>query len=556
MIKESNEVLGSKIVKYRLVATQNLKEHLMLKKSNQNPYFQFKIACRDENNHSDYSIVQLIYVNKYQRLRLVFAKSLDKVLESQDEFRTYISRLTGYKAIIDKIDAYKINNTANRMNSFTQMTLHFINSDENLVLNHLDLIAEQNLLVINAEKILSIFDRSNDLNLIKKYKLILAEKYENELSSMSNLNEFKEAADFDPQQETSDQLKNSESFMFGATFWRTNTRTFFLRLFIFILILGLLILTLTIMTICCCMRLSYKRKLRAERALVKAFGLEQRSLNYAETINGYVNGGFDSPNSLLPIPGTSNLYAYEGSTANHIWLTNNSSKYDKLNDCNNPTTSSSSSASSTHENESNKRSSNKKRHNDDISSFYLKQIDSSPTTSKCSPSSFSNEKTSSNGNKTMTSDVYSIQDCVSSSSQDLNNSHETETNAKQVLSSFKTEAALLTFVHSSSVGTAAPVTLSKNETNKKVVSFRSQLKTLENNIKMTSGGGAGAQIPENRNKKFTHVTLTNNDFNQNAHNNQKMFKKIFDLNQENDHHNHTNAQKEFCDLFEVESTVI
>lgn len=142
------------------------------------------------------------------------------------------------------------------------------------------------------------------------------------------------------------------------------------------------------------MRQNYKKKIKTEKALIKAFGLEQRSLSYNDAISGYVNSAFDS-NSLLPIPGT-NLYSYEGS--NPIWLR----KYDKIENKKVPTISSSS------------PSSNDKKINKSTEdcSFYLKQAETTPATSRCSSSSGSNhlgDKTRLE-NITLTSEVLSLKD--------------------------------------------------------------------------------------------------------------------------------------------------
>jgi hypothetical protein len=597
---------SSKFLKFRLVANTNFKEAQFFRK-NQNPFFEFKLSVSDAEDpatlHSDSTLVQLMYINRNQRVKLVFAKSFDKVLLFQDEFQAYVSNLTGYKAIIDKVNIYTLNknslntnysydeaasnsSSSRRFNastsnqySLTEMVLHFINNDEKSVVCNLAQVAERNDLVVDAEKILAVLDRSKDTNLIKKYKLVLAEKYDEQ----SSYKFYKYGADkFDEEVSTSRESDFGSNFFFGSLLWQPNSKFFYVRIFLFVFCVALVFILLMILVVCCCMRSSYKRKLKAERALVKAFGLEHRSLTYNDTINGYVNAAFDS-NSLLPIPGT-NLYAYEGS--NPVWL----KKYDKLDDKttnqSNSNSGSTSSASSTKGgNEQSKSSSSRQKqqqqHIDDISSFYLKQIDSSPPTSKCSPSSYSttNDKSSgiNNINKTMTSDVYSIQDAYSNMSPKKSMGHSDDadslekvshTSPQQQLSSFKspeTTTALLTFLKTNNQNSGGVVSTS----NVQIVSINHNQQALQQNLKVGEVVSFRAQI-KNISEKYTENEDLKNSagpddsptrrLNPTAQNSK--YTKIFDSNSatvngslEGSKHSQL-TQKEFCDLFEVESTVI
>jgi hypothetical protein len=398
------------------------------------------------------------------------------------------------------------------------------------------------------------------------------------------------------------------------------------------------------------MRSSYKRKLRAERALVKAFGLEHRSLAYNDTINGYVNAAFDS-NSLLPIPGT-NLYAYEGS--NPVWL----KKYDKLENkashqLSSTSGTSSSSASSTngaaseqsagnHTNNNNNNINNnsivrhgkhhnlqqQQQHQDDISSFYLKQIDSSPPTSKCSPSSYSNDKGSNNNvNKTMSSDVYSIQDAYSNTSGGHNHHHHhhqhspvkksqvvlmvdevdnVPSTATTQLSSFKAAAesttaatassALLTFLKTNTPATASvtstsnvhivsinhhhttppppppPLSQFQSKTGE-IVSFRTAPQPKRSSESSSPSHTAAVVVSGSKTPGGVVITDPLKKLSPTALNNK--YTKIFDSiavnklaavgggkhngvggSQDGGRSSQQLTQKEFCDLFEVESTVI
>jgi hypothetical protein len=630
---------SSKFLKFRLVANVNFKEAQFFRK-NQNPFFEFNLSVSDSDDpathHSDSTLIQLMYINKNQRVKLVFAKPFDKVLQFQDEFQAHVSNLTGHKAIIDKINIYTLNkntlnsnngtlvdesssnnssrrflnatttttttttNTNNNQYSLTEMVLHFINNNEKSVVGNLDQVAARNDLIIDAEKILAVLDRSKDTNLIKKYKLVLAEKYDEQSSY-----KFYKYGGSEKDEEVSSSRESdfSSNYFLGSLIWQPNSKFFYVRIFLFIVCVTLVFVSILIVIVCCCMRSSYKRKLKAERALVKAFGLEHRSLTYNDTINGYVNAAFDS-NSLLPIPGT-NLYAYEGS--NPVWL----KKYDKLDNKNNQSSNSNSglgsSASSTNGggsgNEQLSSSSSRhkqQQHIDDVSSFYLKQIDSSPPTSKCSPSSYnsaSNDKSSgiNNINKTMTSDVYSIQDAYSNMSptkkssvghsEDVD-SLEKVSNASppQQLSSFKsqpeTTTALLTFLKTTNTQNNGAVSSSNVQIvsinhNKhqhqqqqqqqpkvsEVVSFRAQLKNISEKYSENENLKNRVALNESPMRKLnpTAAPLGNK------------YTKIFDSNtgtvsgslDANKHQQHQQqqqhsqlTQKEFCDLFEVESTVI
>jgi hypothetical protein len=73
---------------------------------NTNVLYQFNLNAWDENpiKSRDSSTVQIILINKQQRVKLVFSQPIERVTKFQDEFQTYISNLTGYKAYIDKVD--------------------------------------------------------------------------------------------------------------------------------------------------------------------------------------------------------------------------------------------------------------------------------------------------------------------------------------------------------------------------------------------------------------------------------------------------------------------
>lgn len=515
-------------LKFRIMSTVYLKESILSRLSlTQTPYLQFKLNVYDDSDesrsHKQTTTVRLVYINRDQRVKLVFAKPIDQVLLFQDEFQAHVSNLTGVEAVIDKVSIYhsnqdqngsnsmegsESNSTSNKVYSLTEMVLHFVKGQA----EELEKLACQNDLIVDADKILSKLDKlgSRDSQLVKNYKLVLAEKYDEH----SVYKFYKYGSDKSPIQSSVDESStvNSDFSLFNSLLlWQSNSKQFLTRVLLALVCIILLILSLLILLVCCCMRTSYKRKLRAERALVKAFGLEQRSLTtYNDTINGYVNAAFDS-NSLLPIPGT-NLYAYEGS--NPVWL----KKYDKLDNTNNPSSSTSSASSTT--------STTQKQQTEvkeEISSFYLKQIDSSPpTTSKCSPGSYSedsNEEYHKNSgatlnNKTMTSEVFSIQEAVNQS-QSESEVKESKNN-RVSLTSFRQQIdpPLLTFVKSDSIAAKASLV-------EPVVSFKAQLKHISE-------------------KYLERPPPT-----------QSSHKAVFNHEPDN-----KMTTKEFYDLFEVESTVI
>ena len=76
---------------------------------NKNILYQFNLSTWDENVTSgggsgDQAVVQIIMINRQQRVKLVFSQPIDRVVRFQDEFQAYISNLTGFKAYIDKVN--------------------------------------------------------------------------------------------------------------------------------------------------------------------------------------------------------------------------------------------------------------------------------------------------------------------------------------------------------------------------------------------------------------------------------------------------------------------
>lgn len=69
-----------------------------------NVLYQFNLSSWDEDVLSgDTAVVQIILINRQQRVKLVFSQPIDRVVRFQDEFQAHISKLTGYKAYIDKV---------------------------------------------------------------------------------------------------------------------------------------------------------------------------------------------------------------------------------------------------------------------------------------------------------------------------------------------------------------------------------------------------------------------------------------------------------------------
>jgi len=303
---ESSETQSKLITKkkFSIKTKQYFKEHQYTAKSGvlENVFYQFNVTATDQGNLTDTSVIQVILINKQQRVKLVFSQPIEKVLVFQDEFQNFISNLTGFKAFIDRISVHRSDEGEELdERGLTDMLLHFV------INNTSDLINTN--IVVDAEKILNLLDRSKDSNLLRKYKLSLAEKYDD--------------------QGTSTYYKYGSGSLdeeFGSFFlWQPSTKSYsqvFTRLILIVALVIFLILSLSIGAFCCCLKQKYKRKLKAERAMMKAFS---GTLNrYGDGTNpvSYVNPAFDSStNNLLPIPGT-NIYANEGS--NPIWL----KKYD------------------------------------------------------------------------------------------------------------------------------------------------------------------------------------------------------------------------------------
>lgn len=69
-----------------------------------NVLYQFNLSAWDENVLSaDTAVVQIVLINRQQRVKLVFSQPIDRVVRFQDEFQAHISRLTGFKAFIDRV---------------------------------------------------------------------------------------------------------------------------------------------------------------------------------------------------------------------------------------------------------------------------------------------------------------------------------------------------------------------------------------------------------------------------------------------------------------------
>ena len=503
-------------------------EDFSASQSQTNKFFQFNVTVfNSDQSLNDTTLVQIILINKQQRVKLVFSQPLEKVLLFQDEFQKYISDLTGFKANIDRIRTHRADQDMPASNvELTDMLLHFVKHDDKLfmpkVLTNGEACPPENF-VIEADVILNLLDRSNSSDLLRKYRLSLAEKYD--VHGMSKFFKYSE------EEPTND---------YGNFFqWSTSSNKHAVSLILAGLFVILIFAAFILIVVCCCMRQRYKKKIKAERALVKAFGLDQRSLNYNDAISGYLNSAFDSShnNGLLSLPGT-NMYAYEGS--NPIWL----KKYDNIKV---PAASLSALSSSSSSNDTQASCLNGSKTisidstkklvttMEDISAFYLKQVDSTPNASRCSPDSGNSLSNKTSQHKSedviMTSEVVSIKEvspCV-----DTFRSHQNMD-------------TLLTFAKASHQNQLFPATQARNFT-QEINMLRAQLKSVNLN--------------KSENKNASH----NSEAFDNSNNESENFKagsytKIFESYQQRENvlgkDIEQGASKECSDLFAVESTVI
>ena len=486
----------------------------------ENIFYQFNMTAVDQDNLSDSTIIQVILINKQQRVKLVFSQPIEKVLIFQDEFQNFISNLTGFKAYVDKVSVHRSDEGEEfDEHSLTDMLLHFVSNGT------IDLVNKN--LVVDAEKILNLLDRSKDSNLLRKYKLSLAEKYDD--------------------QGTSTYYKYGSGSLdeeFGSFFlWQPNAKSYsqvFTRLILILILVIFIILSVVIISFCCCVKQKYKRKLKAERAMMKAFSGTLSRYGDGSNPISYVNPAFDaSTNNLLPIPGT-NLYAYEGS--NPIWL----KKYDKIDTKIDSSAGFNSSAASTSSSDSNEGTtccnggnskSRIKRHltvknNEDISSFYLKQVDSPGGTSRSSPNSTGNKNPS---NTSTSSDILSL--------QNISPTFEMKNVTSDNMSTFKTDT-LLTFA-------------SNQTKNSDGFKANNNLKYLCNN---TNTSNNSFNFDSNNQNNLVAQMQTDAFLEQNSKNITKIFdsyqQQVQQINNNYEIQPHPTTAKDYCDLFAVESTVI
>lgn len=479
-----------------------------------NIYYQFNLSVHDRDGQNSSAEIQIILINKQQRVKLVFSRSLDQVQAVQNEFKEYISNLTGLRAFIDSIQVHRKENSSIQM---SETLMHFVEPRSRMIrLDPTFRTVNPEYIVVDSETILNILDRSKDIALLKKYKLFLAEKYDSQGQSIFY------------------RYSSKSEQNFGTFFLlsKTSNQTLYTKLIVLGSFVLLVFCSVVFFVMCFCTRLKYKRKLRAERAMTKAFGFEQRSIAYSDPIGGYLNHAFDS-NSLLPIPGT-NLYAYEGS--NPVWM----NKYDKIGCSKNQSTGASSSSSTTSETSrvtsfGNSQYGSKNVNYDenpksqDISSFYLKQIDS-PSTGFSPVSTSNNSDKNPAKNETLSSDVFSD---MSPNYDPIKETHN--------LTSFKVENNLLTFAGGQKI---------QSSPKQEVFSFKEQIKLL-----------SSQRIKFSNDEKMDSMAKTEKDLYQNNSGN---FTKIFDnsiANSEKDSKNDqsinpSNQSKDLSDMFAVESTVI
>lgn len=282
-----------------------------------NKFITFNVTAFDEiPAHNSSAQIQVILLTKQQRVKFVFSQPVSVVIDFQEEFREFISNLTGFTANIDRVYAHKLDadienyfeyTSQNQVPKLTEMLVHFMRYDVRLT-------ESNDNYILNADAIVKLLDKSNTTELLEKYRLSLAENYD----SRGTPNFYKYGAEGSVE---ATEDKNNYRNVFQWTAMPKNYTQFLVRLLLIAVCVVFVFGGLIALMVCCCMRQKYQKKIKAERALVKAYGLDQRSLNYNDAISGYLNAAFEATSSnsdgLLACPGT-NLYAYEGS--NPIWL--------------------------------------------------------------------------------------------------------------------------------------------------------------------------------------------------------------------------------------------
>jgi hypothetical protein len=107
--------------------------------TNKNPIFQFNITVSDQDGQlNQTATVQVILINKKQRVKLVLSQPFEKVISFQEDFQAYLSNLTGYQAYIDKISPHRADDLAETNDeqsvissqTLTDMHLHFLQSNK------------------------------------------------------------------------------------------------------------------------------------------------------------------------------------------------------------------------------------------------------------------------------------------------------------------------------------------------------------------------------------------------------------------------------------------
>lgn len=426
------------IGKFRIKTQIKFKDPLLLKKQEQiddeppSAYYEFKIAVFDDGhldrtyteiNPNQTASVKIYLLHKYQRIKLTFSQSIDYIKTNLNQLKAYLNKQTGYKAHVDLIrnHTYSPHNSSNNNETWlydfenktvhlTDVYLHFIdeiniteanNTHDNRV----------NFNIVSAEKVISLLDKSKDLTLIRKYRLVLAEQYdsenEKEVIHRFNDNFNSSIGDSDTEQYliSSDQL-DAVTLSSAAEI----AQNLLIKLLLMVLSIILTVLILFILILCYLMRRKYRHKLKIERAIIKTFDLNNfvtskyNSNLFNYTNKTYLNDDLDDHNNttsnnntllnqsqrrLSQIPGT-NLYTYDGT--NPVWLgANNSNKtYDKIETTTSSSQATSSSTSSTassfskaidtykinHKNHRMIETANNTNTNAEIKTFYLKQTDS------------------------------------------------------------------------------------------------------------------------------------------------------------------------------------
>ncbi|KAI3381725.1 hypothetical protein SNEBB_008101 [Seison nebaliae] len=231
-----------------------------------NRSFKLKIIATDRYSHEkDEAIINLHIISNNQRIRMVFNQPLEELRSMEFDLLKLLERETKHLVQIDRFSVYR-NKNGTPNEKVTEAYLHFLNNETSTT--------------TSQSEILRMIDRNSNIfsTLLHRFKLVEAMEWtmKDEALAVANV-----------------AAVSSDTMIEGSPLLDKNAKNYVRRLHITLIVTPIILIIIigTIILFYCMTKKKFQRKLKAERAMTKIYGLEtpEKEMPIHKIIQNHVN---------------------------------------------------------------------------------------------------------------------------------------------------------------------------------------------------------------------------------------------------------------------------